>query len=387
MFDKLSKQEVEMFVKYKTSYDFGSNPGFRFIFEYYNDLLAEKNVLPKGPIQVGLNVTNRCNLRCKHCSRIKKVSTQNNDAFMTEWKTIINKLSECDVLQIFLTGGEPLLHPNIKEIISEIKQKNMLIGLLTNGMLFNEEMAEFIKSQFVSPFDYVHLSVDGLYNEYDKFRVGGNFNKIINTIKLLTDRNIRTHIVMVVTNENYLQMWDVYKFCIEHKVKHLKFMSLFEHDGTSLKTINCEIILKEFCRILEHYQKEKPDIRLLAEPISLIYPFALWLREKYPDIEFPTGKHVCPAASSSCEISVEGNVYPCSYLDDKQFYAGNIMTNNLEDIWVTGEVWNKMRKRSPENNKCKKCSENKNCLGGCPASSYFKHKDFNCGDSSCELLK
>lgn len=389
MFDILDRKEVELFVKYKTSFDFIGEFGFKYVLDKYNDMILEKGILPKGPIQVGLNVTSSCNLRCQHCSRTSKLKSdkENSPLFMKKWKNIINKLSESDVLQIFITGGEPLLHPDIKKIISTIKERNILIGLLTNGMLINQDIVDFLHVNFTSPFDYVHLSIDGLYNEYENFRKGGNFNTLVQSIKLLTEKNIRTHAVMVITDKNFTQMWDVYKFCIEHRLKYLKFMPLFEHPDTTMKVPNDKIVLKEFCKILEHYKKNKPNIKLLMSPIALTYPFAVWLRETYPEIYFPTGKFVCPAGNTSCEISIEGNVYPCSYLEDENFFSGNILEKDLAQIWKDGHNWSRIRNRTIENPKCKVCKEKDTCLGGCPASSYYKNKSFNFGDSRCTFLR
>ncbi|SHH25183.1 radical SAM additional 4Fe4S-binding SPASM domain-containing protein [Caloranaerobacter azorensis DSM 13643] len=389
MFDNITRREAELFAKFKTSYEFGSEPGFRFVLDEYNDMFLDKGIIPETPIQVGLNITSACNLRCKHCSRIDKLNSdvKESSLFMHDWENIIEKLYDGDVLQVFITGGEPFMHPDIKSIIKSIKERNMLIGLLTNGLLIDESIAEFLKTFFTSKFDYIQLSMDSVYENYNNFRNGGDFNRLIKTIDLLVKKDIRTHVTMVVTDSNYKQMFDVYRFCIEHNVRYIKFMSLFEHPSTNLKFPRDDVVLKEFCKILEHYEKYKPNIKILSEPVALIYPFAIWLRKKYPEIKFTTGKHVCPAANSSCEISIDGNVYPCAYLENSKFYAGNILYGELREIWSKGVNWEKLRDRTIERYECINCDEKEKCYGACPAMSYYKYSNFNNGDSRCIILR
>lgn len=385
MYDLITRKEAELFAKYKTTNEFSKGLGFRFLFDYYNELAEVKNEYAKSPIQVGLNITNACNLRCKHCSRRGKLKNLDDSDFMKNTDYVLQKLFDADVMQIFVTGGEPLLHPEIRQIISQIKQRGMLIGLLTNGMLMTEEMAKYLSEKFTSPFDYVHLSIDGVEDGYEKFRCGANYNKILETIKLLVKYNVRTHVVMVVTDDNYLQMYEVYNMCIKNNIKYLKFMSLFENKASHLKRGNTPLLIKEFCKILVDKQKNRRDIDIMAEPIALIYPFAVWIGEKYPDIAFPTGKYICPAGRASCEISIEGNVYPCSYLEDKKFYMGNIYEKSIEEIWKE-DSWGIVRDRTIKKEKCLHCKELKNCMGGCPASSHTKFGQFNVGDGNCDFL-
>ncbi|MDE5697009.1 MAG: hypothetical protein K2I96_06300, partial [Lachnospiraceae bacterium] len=67
-----------------------------------------------------------------------------------------------------------------------------------------------------------------------------------------------------------------------------------------------------FCVLLRDIKDNGRNIDITGDPVSLVYPFAIWFRAQYPDVYFPTGKHVCPAGVTSCEISVHGEGYPCS---------------------------------------------------------------------------
>lgn len=90
-------------------------------------------------LKVLLQVTERCNLRCKHC--FVSSLPEGNDMSLEDIKEkVLPKLKSANVSRVTLTGGEPLVHKNIYEIIDEINKNNMHITLCTNGLGLNEEI-------------------------------------------------------------------------------------------------------------------------------------------------------------------------------------------------------------------------------------------------------
>ncbi|MDE5696474.1 MAG: radical SAM protein, partial [Lachnospiraceae bacterium] len=161
IYDCLTEEEAKLFAHYKTSHDFCSNSRLGFVFDFYNELLETENILPETPLQVGINLTDICNLKCKHCSR-KNLLNLESAGFFVNWKEIIDELAFNGVFQIFLTGGEPLLHPEILEIIEYIKSKNIFIAILTNGLFLTDELIYELDRMLVDEFDYIQISIDGV---------------------------------------------------------------------------------------------------------------------------------------------------------------------------------------------------------------------------------
>lgn len=127
-------------------------------------------------------------------------------------------------------------------------------------------MLNKLESMLIDDFDYIQISVDGITNTYKFMRKGAKFNQLENKLNLISNYSIKTQIAMVLNEITYK-----------------------------------EVLNDKICN--------KTKIDIVGDPIPLLYPFAIWLRNKYPEIYFPTGKHICPAGVISCEISASGDVY------------------------------------------------------------------------------
>lgn len=383
IYDCLTEEEAKLFAHYKTSHDFCSNSRLGFVFDFYNELMETENTLPETPLQVGINLTDICNLKCRHCSR-KNLLNSENSCFIKRWKEVIDELAFNGVFQIFLTGGEPLLHPEILEIIEYIKSKNIFVAILTNGILLTDKLVYKLDSLLVDEFDYIQISVDGIGSTYEDMRRGAKFTDIKERLELLKKHVVKTQVAMVVNEITYKEMLEVYQLCLKNDINSIRFMPMFDNDCLEVEKCDDTKIIKEFVKVLRDKQDFGRKIDIAGDPVSLVYPFAIWFRSQYPEVYFPTGKHVCPAGVTSCEISVHGEVYPCSYLENNIFFAGNIYEEKLKDLWKR-QIWNCVRVRRPKSEKCMGCIEKDKCLGGCPASSFFRYKKFNYADGNCRI--
>ncbi|MBF0111349.1 MAG: radical SAM protein [Desulfamplus sp.] len=134
------------------------------------------------PTQVVLEVTSRCNLACKGCAihgADSFTTRKTGDMQEEDWRAAIKEIGSWD-RELNLTahgGGEPLLHPNFKEILKLSKSFPKLnTGFLTNGMLFNKEWAEFVVD---IELDWIGFSIDGVSPQTHKMvRSGSNLELI-----------------------------------------------------------------------------------------------------------------------------------------------------------------------------------------------------------------
>lgn len=140
----------------------------------------------KPYLKILLQITERCNLKCKHCF-VSSLPEGNDLPFQTIKDIILPRLKAANVSRITLTGGEPMVHKNILEIIEEINKYKMHITLCTNGLGLNET---FIRKLYNLGDIHVNVSLDGFSSSsHGKFRGNENesvFEKIIANIKLLS---------------------------------------------------------------------------------------------------------------------------------------------------------------------------------------------------------
>jgi MoaA/NifB/PqqE/SkfB family radical SAM enzyme len=116
----------------------------------------------REPLLLHVDITNRCNLRCRHCDvwRFKK----KKDLDYVIYKRLIDESSALGLKFVAISGGEPLLHKDLLKFISCSKRRGMYVNLSTNGVLINDAIiSDFKKSKL----DSITVSLDSTQQKYD----------------------------------------------------------------------------------------------------------------------------------------------------------------------------------------------------------------------------
>ena len=182
-------------------------------------VLRYKLLGTRRPVIVSVSVTSRCNLKCAYC-----YSAEDNqraaDVPKEELYRIIDEFYELGTRVIMLQGGEPLLHPDIDEIISYVKARKMYCSLTTNSLLFRRHLDALKK------LDQVQLSIDGNAEITEANRGAGVYDSLREAIRLCHENRIPFHLHTVLTkrttDQNTLgpltELADTYKtylnFCL-----------------------------------------------------------------------------------------------------------------------------------------------------------------------------
>jgi heme d1 biosynthesis radical SAM protein NirJ len=175
-----------------------------------------------GPVVIW-NLIRRCNLKCKHCYSTSLDMDFKDELNTDEIKATIDDLKVAHVPVIILSGGEPLLRPDIFEITAYAKAKGFYVALSTNGTLINEENIEKIKA---ADYQYVGISIDGLEEFHDEFRrQKGSFKTSMHAIKLCKEAGIKVGMRLCLTRDNFkdlpamldlMEEYQVDKFYLSH---------------------------------------------------------------------------------------------------------------------------------------------------------------------------
>lgn len=154
---------------------------------------------PIGPVVIW-NLIRRCNLTCKHCYSISADHNYAGELSTPEVFTVMDDLKAFRVPVLILSGGEPLMRPDIFEIAARAKAMKFYVGLSTNGTLIDEALADRIAAL---GFDYVGISLDGIGATHDKFRrLEGAFDKSLAAMRLLRDRGVKVGMRYTMTAMN-----------------------------------------------------------------------------------------------------------------------------------------------------------------------------------------
>ena len=154
---------------------------------------------PPGPVVIW-NLVRRCNLTCKHCYSISADKDFPGELSTAEVRAVMDDLRAFGVPVLILSGGEPLLRPDIFEITARAKTLGFYTGLSSNGTLIDAVMAGRIAA---AGFDYVGISLDGIAATHDRFRgLEGAFDRSLAAVRLCRDAGVKVGIRYTMTEDN-----------------------------------------------------------------------------------------------------------------------------------------------------------------------------------------
>ena len=143
---------------------------------------------PPGPVVIW-NLIRRCNLTCMHCYSLSADKNFPGEMTTHEIFQVMDDLKAFRVPVLILSGGEPLLHPDIFEISTRAKAMGFYVGLSTNGTLIDEDLIERVAAV---GYDYVGISIDGLRETHDRFRrKQGSFDAALRGVRLCRERGLK----------------------------------------------------------------------------------------------------------------------------------------------------------------------------------------------------
>ncbi len=184
------------------------------ISRYLHALERGKSVAPKpkpvmlgsGPVVIW-NLIRRCNLACKHCYATSADIDFDGELSTEEVFAVMDDLKAFGVSVLILSGGEPLLRPDIFEISQRAKDMGFYVGLSTNGTLIDASNIDAIERV---GYDYVGVSLDGMRETHDRFRrKQGAFDESINGIRLCGETGIKVGLRFTLTQDNAAELPDL----------------------------------------------------------------------------------------------------------------------------------------------------------------------------------
>ena len=155
---------------------------------------------PPGPVVIW-NLIRRCNLTCKHCYATSADKDFPGELDTSRVNEVMQDLKDFGVPVLILSGGEPLMQPDIFDISHRAREMGFYVGLSSNGTLINEENIEQIAQV---GYNYVGISIDGLRETHDRFRrKQGAFDEALRGVRLCHEAGIKVGLRFTLTEDNY----------------------------------------------------------------------------------------------------------------------------------------------------------------------------------------
>jgi len=322
-----------------------------------------------APLRVHLQVTNRCELNCRHCSQDSREQLK-DELTLKEIYKLIDEMVSIGAFELSLGGGDPFLRENdIFSIMEYAAKKNVSIFISTTGLFIGRVLAKKIANFPIKGF---RISFDGSTEKSLDYQRGkGTYRRVVRTIKTLRelfDCPITMHTVLMKTNQTEILSFvkSVQKFkCNEWSVDFVKPLGSAKDNKRVLLSPQ---EMRDAFRTIQRIQKHSSTKIRVAS-----FPYQSRAKRIYQGFG-------CSGGNLNCWIDAAGNVYPCSFLRES-FHAGNIREHSLRDIWIYSANLQLFRTISG-NDTCKDCRYLNFCRGGCRARSLY-HEDINALDPAC----
>ncbi len=345
----------------------------------------EEKFIPKW---IAWETTQRCNLSCVHCRCSSDMEASEGDFTTEEAFKVIDDICEVSKPVLVLSGGEPLIRPDIFEIANYGTKKGLRMCMATNGALVTDEICEKMKEADIK---MVSLSLDGPTAEvHDDFRqCEGAFEGVIRAAELFNKHGQKFLINSSFTKRNQPHIADTFKLAKKLGATAW-YMFMIVPTGRG-EDIMSELITKEdYEELLKwHYEVEKGEEDILMRPTCAPHYYRVVPQmakadgEKFQrrSLTFSTGGGKgCIAGQSICLIDCFGDVKPCSYFP---MSAGNVKTEKFKDIWFNSTLLHDMRDFKSYKGKCGVC-EYINVCGGCRARAYAVTGDYMDPEPFCD---
>ncbi|HEY3298961.1 MAG TPA: radical SAM protein [Armatimonadota bacterium] len=331
------------------------------------------------PRLVFFETTSACNLRCVHCRAGRANESSPDDLSTKEAKSLVDQIASFCSPILVLSGGEPLVRPDIFEIASYAQERSLKTALATNGTLITADVARQITDSGISR---VSVSIDAAdAASHDAFRrVDGAFHSAWRGVDYLKEQQIPFQVNTTVARHNFARLQDVLDLAVERGAVALHLFLLVP-TGCGKEIANDEMISPlEYEQVLNWlYDRSKDSSIGLKATCAPHYVRVNRERASAEGIE-SSSRHQsldemtkgCLAGSSVCFISHSGNVYPCGYLP---ITAGSVRSEHLRDIWENAEVFKILRNADNLHGKCRVCGYRRVC-GGCRARAYGDTGDY-----------
>lgn len=313
-------------------------------------------------------ITLACCFNCKYCgSRAGK--PRENELTTEECFAVADELAALGCRRVSMIGGEVFMRPDWERIVTRLTLKGVRVALITNGFLFKDEHIEAIKRANV---ESVAVSVDGLRETHDAYRLDGSFDRAMNAIDTLAANGVPVSVITTLNRANEKDLGGLFAVLREKPLVAWQIQACSPMGSASEGGVDHRIDPVRVIEFIERNMYSAPFPMGIADNIGYFTDNEGRLRGRKEGGAPFAG---CRAGLSAIGIDSIGNVRGCESMYDERFIEGNLRERSLESIWNDPEAfaYNRRFTRGLLTGACAECEYGSRCAGGCRSYAYFVH--------------
>ncbi len=329
------------------------------------------------------HITDECDQRCKHCYIFSEDNCKKPDSmnFSQMEDTFYNCLDFCEIYHrlpyFYITGGDPILHPDFWKLLAMMKEHNIPFTILGNPFHLNDEVCRGLKEYGCEKYQ---LSIDGTKKTHDWFRKPGSFDITLEKLECIKKAGIRAVVMTTVSGTNIEEIPDIID-TVAGKADVFAFARYCPTSGE--KDTNIEPL--RYQKLLEVCDKKFKEYETKGCTTYFNKKDHLWTLYEYETGAFKIPDNAedgmiyggCNCGNCHLTILPNGDIFACRRVQNSK--VGNVFEDRLADVWVCEmEQYRDYTKFE----KCSKCELLAFCRG-CPAVASGKDGNFYAGDPQC----
>jgi len=294
-----------------------------------------------------IELTSKCNEKCVHCY----IPYENRTTDITPelFYDVLNQCKAMGVLNLTLSGGEPMMHKNFSEFLRKCKEYDFSVNILSNLTLLNDEIITEMKANRLSSVQVSLYSMNPeIHDEITQLK--GSFEKTKSNILRLIENDIPLQISCPTMKQNKNCFLDVINWAQKQRVRATTdVIMMARYDGTTQNLANrlpLDGVKKIFSDVIENDIKYQDAMKV-----------ADYDKADKRDI---SNDIVCGVCITSIGMVANGNIYPCPGW--QSYVMGNVKETLLKDIWENSEKVKYLRSlRKKDFPKCLNCDDKAFC--------------------------
>ncbi|WP_258360553.1 putative heme d1 biosynthesis radical SAM protein NirJ2 [Moorella sulfitireducens (nom. illeg.)] len=317
------------------------------------------------------NTTNQCNLYCDHCYRDAgaRIEDELNTA---EAKKLINEVVKAGFRIMIFSGGEPLLRPDLLELVAYAAAHGLRPVLGSNGTLITTDLARDLKRAGARA---IGISLDSCDpGRHDRLRQkAGAWKEALAGMEACREAGLPFQVHTTVFEWNQDELERITDLAVELGAAAHHFFFLVPTGRAAsieMESLRAEAYETTLKRILQKQQQVNIELKPTCAP-----QFMRIAREMGLPVRYSRG---CLAGIAYCIISPRGDVQPCAYLN---LPVGNVREKPFNRIWEESEIFLALRSENYSGG-CGRCGYKKIC-GGCRARAWYYHGDYLAEEPWC----
>lgn len=335
---------------------------------------------PRRKLLLQWHISEACNLRCRHCYQEGAASRNTSFTEFQELLAAFEELLDAEALRcgiptvghVTLSGGEPLLHPDLFAMVAELGRRRGRLswGILSNGTLLDVAMVARLKAAGVG---FVQVSIEGTAASHDAVRGEGSHAAAVAGLQLLTAAGVRSLIAFTARRSNFHDFPAV--------------AELGRHMGVTRVWADRLIPLGSGAQLADELLSPQ-ETEEFIELMAVARQRASGSRTEIHlgrALQFLAGgdrPYRCRAGDTLLTLLPDGTLLPCRRLP---LAAGNALDSPLHELYRSSPLLRQLRESINAPNGCAGCNAARACRGGLRCLSQAVHGDWRQVDPGCWL--